>query len=1036
MTKPTTILKHLILAGGVLLVFLFSLLLPARLTYAADLFYEMIETNNGPATSGDGQIEMLDLEVSPESVVERSRRRVATGTSLMITPNSAVANAGNIPVVIKSNKPFIRPVTPTTVANFELQYVIEGNDNTFYGVLPVGSLSQGVHDLTVNNGGQRLTLSDAFTVTDSITPKPYLAMVYMACDNNLASSCERLFNNLELAVSNNPNIRVVAFWDGDRHGDSAYYLIQPDNNPYARASYDETNYVSLGEVDSADPSTLVQFAAWAKSQYPYTYSFLSLVDHGSGWAPDLYPGQPGGYDWGGGVGGLFWDDTSGNVMPTKVLADALQWMTSGDNEFDVIYIDACQMGTVEVITELAPYADYIISHENLAWATYPYEQYFSGVNGSTSPENLAQQIAEVNRDSWPSDGHPSQISVIETALVDDLMVYLNAFTDELRFTSWASKRADIQEAALNTAHVDENIDFVLDDQDSTIDLYHFASQFQGHPRAPASVQTAAQNLMDAIGLAVDTNYTHSGTPWVGSEFWDMSNFHGLSIYFPLADEWKRAYYNSDGLPGFASQTSWDDFIQEWYNSAPPAPPTEECDAKECLVPPMHISLIINEPISDLIDPLVWVPVSLNGAHAADDVRGVQISVEVDNNSILAPANDLQPRMGTLFPSDSYTYSVRTSDGWDFLLTDISSTDAISGSSVMVELPFRFQVEGGCADLEFDQHILKDSRPSSISHYHEGTRICIEEGSVKNVVKLERRPPNTHGGIEVTVSNGTFYSNTLSDPNGNYNFTSVPKTSHTVGFDRLRFLYYSTTVTVTGPTIMPPVILCAGDMNSDRDIDNHDESIMAVGIIPVGFPGYDLNADSMTDVGDLIILQQNLGKVSPNEQCDERFARRANNVTANSIERDVRDHQTVQEITLPLPAHKNVKVTLRLEGLQQKLDAIGTRFTLPAGVTVSDVELAEAFADGFLDWEVQDGSLFIVATPVEGQTVSQDSPIVEISMNVPQSGDLVLEAANPEGIIKQLRMESDAITSVYLPMFMREHVIPPSEYLIYLPVLQE
>ena len=97
-------------------------------------------------------------------------------------------------------------------------------------------------------------------------------------------------------MRNNPNLRIAAFWDGQNDGDSAYYLVQPDDNPYAWASYDESNHVSLGEMDSADPSTLVQFAAWAQSQYPGEYNFLTLVDHGNGWAPDLYPGQKG-YKW-------------------------------------------------------------------------------------------------------------------------------------------------------------------------------------------------------------------------------------------------------------------------------------------------------------------------------------------------------------------------------------------------------------------------------------------------------------------------------------------------------------------------------------------------------------------------------------------------------------------------------------------------------------------------------------------------------------------------------------------------------------------
>jgi len=1066
MTKPTTILKHLILAGGMLLVLLFSLLLPAKLTYAADLFYEMI----GPDTiaSANEQIEViekLDVEGSPKSVVETGRQRATTDTNLIISPNSAVANAGDIPVVIKSDKPFLRPVTPTTVGGFELEFVIEGDDNTFYGVLPVGSLSEGAHDLTVNNGGLPLTLSDAFTVTAAVTPQPYLAMVYMACDNNLASSCERLFNNLELAAHNNPNIRLVAFWDGLVHGDSAYYLIQADENPYARATYDESSYVSLGEVDSANPSTLVQFAAWAKSQYPDTYSFLSLIDHGAGWAPDLFPGQPQGYDWNGGdgVGGLFWDDTSGKVMPTKVLADALKWMTRGGNKFDLIYMDACQMGTVEVMAELTPYAKYIVSHENFAWATYPYDQFFNGVTSSTAPDDLARQIASVYSDSLPDDGHPAQMSVIKSSEMSNVLTELEDFTNALRVNNWPSKRADIQQAALDTAHLDENVDFVLDDQDSTIDLHHFASQFIGHPRAPTSLQNAAQNLMDAIESAIERNYTYSSTPWAGSESWDMSNLKGLSIYFPLADEWKRKFYGSDALPTFAANSTWDEFIQQdWYSYNPaPTEPTEECDPKACIVPPMHNALTIDgdDVITDT-NRLVWVPVSLHGADEADDIRGIQISVNVSDTSILVPASELKPRQGNLFPTNTYTHSVVTTKGWDVLITDVSSAETISGTGQVVQLPFRFLVQEGCQDLEFSTHIVVDSAPNKISHYHEEkglkTRVCHSEiGTLDSLVKLERRPPDYHGQTKVKLD-GSAYE-TQSDLNGKYSFPDIPNASYTISFDNDNeyFLRYDTTANINGPTSLPDVTLCAGDMDDDDDIDIFDENRLALGIIPVDFPAYDLNADGATDVGDIIILQQNIGKVSPNDQCGSALARRSvRNVTAptadgwNDIARQITNvtksliRQTQPRFSTPVPANANVVAILRAIDMNagESFNGLGTRIALPTGATVNNLELIGDFANdgGFLEWQQMEDKLYIIATFPEESQLTADSEIARIEMSVPQSGDANIEATNPAALDRKLVLnivsETDTRLYFYLPLMQSGGGGEHSK--IYLPVIQK
>lgn len=1019
-------------------------------------------------------IEKLNVADSSKSVVETGRRRAATGTNqITISPNSAVGNAGEIPVVIKSDKPFLNPVTPTNVGSFELEHVIKGDDNTIYGVLNTGSLAQGAHDLTVHNGGNTLTLSDAFTVTTSVTPKPYLAMVYMACDNNLTGSCEQLFNKLELAAANadadpDSDIRIVAFWDGKVHGDSAYYLIQPDNNPYARATYDENSYVSLGEVDSADPSTLVQFAAWAKSQYPDTFSFLSLVDHGNGWAPDLYPGQPRGYRLDRGaddlflndtssnrpitsnVGGLFWDDTSGNVMPTKVLADALEWITQGnENKFDVIYIDACQMATVEVMAELSPYADYIIAHENWTWARYPYDKYFDGVNISTSPYQLATQIAEAYRDTLPGYGHPFQISVIDTSQMSNVLTELEDFTNALR-SNWSTRTDDIQEAVLKTAHVDENVDVVLDSQDSTIDLYDFASQIiaqanQPSSNIPDSVKNAAQDLMGAIkddsNKAVEHNHTspNPSSPFPGSPEWDMTNFNGLSIYFPLADEWKRGFYGPYALPNFASNSTWDEFIQEWYsNGQAPVWPTEECDPEECIAAPMHIGLTIDE--DDVIRDtgrVVWVPVSLHGADRVDDIRGVQIKVHVSDTAELVPASGLKPRKGNLFPTDAFTNSVRTTEGWAFLLTDVGSTETITGTGQVVQLPFRFLVEESCQELEFSQHIIEDGAPNVINHYHEEkglkTTICHSEvGPLDSAVKLERRPPNTHDHSEIILVQGVDVYETQSGLNGKYGFNRLPNGDYTISFDNDEsdenldgfFLRYETTVNINGPTTRPEVTLCAGDMDDDDDIDSFDENLLLWSIQPVGMPKYDLNANGKTTVGDLIILQQNLGKVAPNEHCGDT-TRRISNEELKSIATNVRRasvRQAKPRFSTPVQANLNAVGTLRAVNIDSgaSFEGLGTRIALPTGATVNHLELIGDFANegAFLEWQQQDNELYIVAAFPAGSPLTADADIVRFEMSVPESGNVEIQGTNPAELDGKLEIILVSETRLYLPLMQR------------------
>ena len=404
-----------------------------------------------------------------------------------ISPDSAVGNAGNVPLIIEGQH-FEEPLT-AHLGNVALLTVTLKTTSTLHAVVPVGSLSQGTHDFTLQSNGSSLTLPDAFTVTEAVSPTQLLAMIYLGCDNNLTEACERLFNNLELAMHANPDLHLVALWDGEAENDSAYYLVQPDDDPETWAQYsDGINRIPLGEVDSAHPDTLVSFVAWAQSQYPAQYTFLSLVGHGQGWAPDLYPGQVMGigYEWG--VGGMLWDEGNTSVMSTAVLAEALAALSTA-NSLDLLYLDACLMSTVEVAAELAPYAQYIVAHENIAWATYAYDEYLSSVDSSTTPSQLAEHIAQSNVNSWPAEQHPGQVNLLLSAQISALLPALDTLALEL-LAILPDARPTIQEIVEHTAHIDENVDWQINTLDSALDLYHFAEELNNHPEMPTLRQNS------------------------------------------------------------------------------------------------------------------------------------------------------------------------------------------------------------------------------------------------------------------------------------------------------------------------------------------------------------------------------------------------------------------------------------------------------------------------------------------------------------------------------------------------------------------
>ena len=126
----------------------------------------------------------------------------------------------------------------------------------------------------------------------------------------------------------------------------------------------------LGEANMADGQTLVDFVTWAIQTYPADKYVLILSDHGMGW--------PGG-----------WSDPTASGQGSRnfplihVLGDQLYLneldaalgeirSQTGMDKFELIGMDACLMGQLEVLTALAPHARYaVISEEtepSLGWA--------------------------------------------------------------------------------------------------------------------------------------------------------------------------------------------------------------------------------------------------------------------------------------------------------------------------------------------------------------------------------------------------------------------------------------------------------------------------------------------------------------------------------------------------------------------------------------------------------------------------------------------------------------------------------------------
>ncbi len=246
-------------------------------------------------------------------------------------------------------------------------------------------------------------------------------LVYMAADNGLNNHAVEDIQEMESATFSD-EINVIVQID--------HSASNPEQGAFRYHIYPEEKKMisSLGEIDSGDYHTLTEFANWGFNKYPSKKKALIIWSHGNGWYPmnrDLPP--------------CFCPDAESEnyiSIPGKDFQNALQNI---DSHLDILILDACNMQTIEVITEIYEYTDFIIAAEDaIDTKGFPYHSILSNWESYSSVQNLAMEIAYYFHEFyWLEEIFPISCSVIKTLLFQNLLNDVSFFTE-----NWIENASD------------------------------------------------------------------------------------------------------------------------------------------------------------------------------------------------------------------------------------------------------------------------------------------------------------------------------------------------------------------------------------------------------------------------------------------------------------------------------------------------------------------------------------------------------------------------------------------------------------------
>jgi hypothetical protein len=374
--------------------------------------------------------------------------------------------------------------------------------------------------------------------------------------------------------------------DGDWTTARRYYIQKDDNLQKINSKL----IADLGEVNMADGKTLVDFATWAIQAYPADKYVLILSDHGMGW--------PGG-----------WSDSDpvtkdqSRAPIVSALDDNLYLMEldqslgeirskAGVDKFELIGMDACLMGHLEVFSALEPHARYAVASQEtepaLGWAYTGFLQELvnnpdmDGAALSTSIVNSYisddqrivddQARADFLRQGSPMGGlyKPSQISARQlaqelgrditlTAANLDAIPGLDQSVNKLAVALQDEDQSKIA-SARDYAQSFTNI-FGKDTHAPYIDLGSFIQLLKKEGVGSNTSQAADQVLADIQQVVIAEKH---GPNKPGAE--------GVSIYFPNSTLYQSPIAGPQSYTAltkrFSQESLWDDFLAYHYNDIP------------------------------------------------------------------------------------------------------------------------------------------------------------------------------------------------------------------------------------------------------------------------------------------------------------------------------------------------------------------------------------------------------------------------------------------------------------------------------------
>jgi len=372
-------------------------------------------------------------------------------------------------------------------------------------------------------------------------------MMYLVGDNNLSAAQGQVLQNIR-AVGSSTQVSIALLIDQNTVGDTRLYYLNG-------TTLVQQSWPSESSMD--DPATIVQYVTKVKNEVPADhYALFISSNKGCGWQ------------------GVCWDNHGrGQMITMPEFLDALnQITTNGANKLDILGIETCMTGNIEVAYQITACVRFFIAYPECGMLyDWPYVAAFTDLNSDPTMTPSEFSIDMVNHfvpHDYTQDRMKTTMAATNLSYLPSLGTHMNELA--VFFLEHLDEYKTQITTALESARVYARLWYI----DYYIDVYDFLDLCT---ISDPEFTTIRNDIISTMDTAVIANVHLADDP-----------AHGLSIYFP-----RRAGDYNDSLryatlpspyeaTNFAITTQWDEFLRSYLgiaNNTAPAKPTITGPAK-------------------------------------------------------------------------------------------------------------------------------------------------------------------------------------------------------------------------------------------------------------------------------------------------------------------------------------------------------------------------------------------------------------------------------------------------------------------------